>query len=98
MLYYNGQGVGLDRAAAAMWFKKAAVQGGAYAQYNLARMYQEGVGVEKSNPKAYGWWSLSPEQRFEETKTEYRALVDPMSFSERAEALALSQQYQQYRR
>jgi TPR repeat protein len=93
MLYYNGDGVRQNYLIAAHWFHKAAVQGAPYAQYMLARMYQEGLGVRCNWPKAYGWWSLCPQLRFEQTEPEYRALIDPMTPTQRVEAFNLSQQY-----
>lgn len=96
MLYYNGQGVPQNSHIAAQWFYKAAKQGARYAQYTLARMYQEGIGLRQNNKKAYAWWSLCPEQRFEETKPEYRALIDPMTPEERVEAFRLSEQYKHH--
>lgn len=93
LLYYNGQGVAQDYVMAAVWFHKAAEQGAQYAQYMLSRMYQEGLGLKENRPKAYGWWSLCPEKRLEETKMEYRTLVDPMTPAERIEAYKLSEQY-----
>jgi TPR repeat protein len=37
------------------WFAKAAQKGSATAQYNIAMMYAEGKGVEKSNVQALIW-------------------------------------------
>lgn len=95
LLYYNGQGVLQNYLVAADWFHKAAVQGAPYAQYMLARMYQEGLGLRYNLPKAYGWWSLCPENRHEETEFEYHTLVDPMTPPQRVEAFNLSEQYKQ---
>jgi len=96
MLYYNGDGVKQNCHIAAQWFYKAAKQGARYAQYMLARMYHEGIGLKKNNMKAYGWWSLCPEARYEETKPEYRDLVDPMTPEQRVKAYEYSQQYKRH--
>src|SRR5579862_7032168 len=45
VIYYFGQGVPHDCAAAASWFRKAADQGNATAQFNLGLMYGNGRGV-----------------------------------------------------
>ena len=41
----NGQGVPQDYAEAVTWYRKAAEQGDADAQYNLGVMYAKGQGV-----------------------------------------------------
>jgi TPR repeat protein len=42
-MYYDGQGVPQDFFQAASWFRQAADQGDADAQYSLLRMYDEGL-------------------------------------------------------
>lgn len=96
MLYYNGQGAPKNAHIAAQWFYKAAKQGAKYAQYTLARMYHEGNGLRQNNQKAYAWWSLCPELRYEETKPEYRALINPMTPEQRVEAYRLSEEYKHH--
>ena len=44
-MYSIGKGVPQDDAEAVRWFRLAAEQGHAYAQYNLGRMYATGEGV-----------------------------------------------------
>ncbi len=41
-MYIKGDGVEQDYAEAVKWYKKAALQGFADAQFNLAAMYCEG--------------------------------------------------------
>lgn len=55
-LYATGQGVNLDEAMAAAWFRRAAEQGLAAAQHNLAVMYTEGRGVEQNARLALHWY------------------------------------------
>ncbi|WP_296820939.1 hypothetical protein [Thiobacillus sp.] len=43
----NGQGTKQDLPAAAGWFRKAADQGHALAQFNMGIFYASGKGVEK---------------------------------------------------
>jgi TPR repeat protein len=45
LMYDKGQGVRQDHAAAASWYRKAAEQGIANAQFNLGIMYDNGEGV-----------------------------------------------------
>ena len=49
-------------AEALKWLKKAADLGSSVGQYNLARMYVEGQGVEKNYEKALSLLHLSAEQ------------------------------------
>jgi Sel1 repeat-containing protein len=58
----NGRGVPKDTAAAALWFRKAAEQGDAGAQFQLAVMYCTGVGVVRNLEEAVKWYRRSAEQ------------------------------------
>jgi TPR repeat protein len=49
-LYAESQGIRRDQVAGARWYRKAADQGRANAQFNLALLYQNGKGV----PRDYG--------------------------------------------
>jgi TPR repeat protein len=44
-MYAEGQGVPQDHAEAARWYRKAADQGNALAQFGLGLMYDQGHGV-----------------------------------------------------
>lgn len=55
LMYYVGQGVKEDLAAAAQWFKKAAQQRNYNAQEDLGHMYLEGKGVEKDEVEGLAW-------------------------------------------
>jgi localization factor PodJL len=48
-----------DHAAAAKWFGQAAEHGLADSQFNLAVLYQGGLGVAKNLREAYKWLSLA---------------------------------------
>ena len=54
-MYDQGQGVPQDDEQAASWFRKAAEQGVAEAQYNLGKMYDEGRGVPQDDKQAVFW-------------------------------------------
>ena len=58
-LYYKGQGVPQDDAQAATWFRKAAEQGDAGAQYNLGGLYFWGRGVPQDYAEAYFWLDVA---------------------------------------
>lgn len=53
--YGCGEGVALDFAEAAVWYRRAADQNHALAQFNLAMMYAEGQGVPQSDADAALW-------------------------------------------
>ena len=48
-----------NAAEAVKWYRKAAEQGDAEAQYNLGVMYDKGEGVPKNNVEAYKWFNLA---------------------------------------
>ena len=58
-MYANGQGVTQDYAEAVKWFKLAAAQGYASAQYNLGLMYANGQGVTQDYVIAHMWSNLA---------------------------------------
>ena len=58
-MYANGQGVPQDYAEAVKWYRKAAEQGDAVAQYNLGVMYKKGDGVPQDYVQAHVWFNLA---------------------------------------
>ncbi len=61
-MYRHGQGVPQDDAKVLQWWRKAAEQGNAKAQYNLGLMYDNGVGVPQDYAKAVGWYRKAAAQ------------------------------------
>ena len=61
-MYYQGQGVPQDYAAALKWYRLAADQGNAEAQFDLAFMYYEGLGVLQDSAAALKWYRLAAAQ------------------------------------
>ena len=59
MVYASGDGVTKDAAEAVKWFRKAAEQGDAKAQYNLGLCYGHGDGIAKDPVEAYMWLSVA---------------------------------------
>ena len=53
---------GEDPAQALAWYQKAAAQGHAAAQFNLGRMYEYGLGVDKDPAQALAWYQKAADQ------------------------------------
>ena len=60
----TGEGVPQDAAEAVRWFRLAAEQGHASAQYNLGVMYDTGEGVPQDAAEAVRWYRLAAEQGY----------------------------------
>ena len=58
----HAQGEAEDYAEAAKWFRLAAEQGHASAQYHLGVMYSNGTGVPENIAEALKWYHKSAEQ------------------------------------
>ena len=61
-MYDSGQGVPQDYAEAVKWYRLAAEQGNAKAQYNLGVMHDKGQGVPEDYAEAVKWYRLAAEQ------------------------------------
>ena len=61
-MYDQGRGVPQDDAEAVAWYRRAAEQGNARAQYNLGGMYREGRGVPQDDAEAVAWYRRAAEQ------------------------------------
>jgi uncharacterized protein len=57
-MYGEGLGVPQDYTAAMSWFRKAAEQGEAKAQFNVGIMYAHGQGVPRDDVQAHKWLDL----------------------------------------
>ncbi len=60
--YARGQGVPQNYAEAVKWYRLAADQGNAFAQYNLGLMYANGEGVPQNYAEALKWYRLAADQ------------------------------------
>ena len=58
-MYAQGQGVVQDYVEAGKWYRLAAEQGNASAQYNLGVMYGKGQGVPMDTVRAHMWFNLA---------------------------------------
>ena len=56
------------------WYRKAAEQGIADAQYFLGVMYDKGQGVPQDSVQSYMWYTLAA-SRFPETEVQKREMV-----------------------
>ncbi len=61
-MYGKGLGVPQDYADAVKWYRKAAEQGMADAQYNLGLKYDNGLGVPQDYAEALKWYRKAAEQ------------------------------------
>ena len=66
--YYGRNGFGKDYAEAVKWYRKAAEQGHAHAQFNLGWMYENGEGVAKDDYEAVKWYCMAAVQGVEDAK------------------------------
>lgn len=63
-MYVKGAGVPKSDVEAIKWFRKAADQGFADAQFKLGRMYYKGEGVPKDDMEAVKWMRAVAEQGY----------------------------------
>ena len=66
--YASGRGVAKDEAEAVKWWRKAAEQNYAQAQYNLGTSYCYGRGVAKDEAEGVKWHRKAAEQNFAEAQ------------------------------
>ncbi|MCK5547339.1 MAG: sel1 repeat family protein [Rhodospirillaceae bacterium] len=57
--YERGEGVELNPAASAFWYKKAAEQGHVPAQFSLGKAYESGAGIKQDFFSASKWYRLA---------------------------------------
>jgi TPR repeat protein len=63
-MYYFGKGVPQNNANAMSWFRKAADQGDARAQYDVGDLYFRGKGVPQSYTNAVNWTQKAADQGY----------------------------------
>jgi uncharacterized protein len=69
----EGYGAERDDAQAAYWYRKAAEQGHAEAQYNLARLYATGQGVARDQEAALHWMRAAASQGYAPAQARFGA-------------------------
>jgi TPR repeat protein len=93
-MYEKGGGVEKDEAEAVKWYKTAAQQGHAKAQYDLGRMYYNGFGVEKDYVTAHKWWTLAAAQGDEDARKARDEVAQLMTPDQITEAQRLAREWQ----
>ena len=97
-MYRDGRGVPQDFTQAMAWYRKAADQGSAVAQYNLGVMYRDGRGVPQGYVEAHKWHDLAASRITGDTREEYAetrdALAEEMTPAQLAEAQRLARDWQ----
>ena len=66
--YYDGEGVEQDYAEAVKWYRKAAEQGYAVAQFEMGWCYKHGYGVPKDLAEAKRWYRKAADAGIQEAK------------------------------
>ncbi len=93
LAYYNGHGVEENDLVAFTWFWRAAEQGDAEGQYQLAYMYTYGFGIPEGEPdpegKAVEWFTRAAEQGHAEAQFNLGLLLLAGSGIERDEQTGL---------
>jgi hypothetical protein len=74
-MYAKGRGVTQDEQQAVIWYRKAADQGDADAQYNLGIRYADGKGISQDYIEAHMWFSLATVGG-EERATKNRSIIE----------------------
>lgn len=62
VMYEKGEGLTLDYAEAAQWYRKSADKGYSPAQYRLGRLYERGLGVDQNRDEAIKLYKKSAKQ------------------------------------
>ena len=75
-MYGKGQDVTQDYAEAVKWFRKAAEQGVAAAQFNLGIMYDNGLGVTQDYAEAVKWFRKAAEQGYAKAQYNLGVMYD----------------------
>src|SRR5438132_740500 len=92
--FFSGTlGVAKDEAEAVKWFRKAAEQNVADAQYSLGVCYDSGEGVVKDEVEAYKWWLLAAGQGNDDAKYNMTIVENKMSREQIAEGQRLARDF-----
>ena len=82
-----------DYAAAVTWWRKAADQGLASAQYNLGVMYANGQGVPQDYIQAHMWFNLATAQNDANAAKNRDIVAAKMAPAQIAEAQKLAREW-----
>jgi TPR repeat protein len=93
VLLVRGSGLAKDPVEAAKWFRLAAEQDSAAAQFNLGLACAEGNGTDKNLVEAYQWFSLAAERGDPEAAQERDQLVDQLTATQLLEGVKRSTEF-----
>ena len=92
--FFSGTlGVAKNKAEAVKWYRKAAEQKVADAQYNLGVCYDSGEGVAKDQVEAYKWWLLAAGQGNDDAKHNMTIVENKMTREQIAEGQRLARDF-----
>jgi TPR repeat protein len=92
VMYHKGEGVPQDQTEVIKWYRRAAEQGFAIAQYNRGFMYGKGRGVPQNYVLAHMWYLLATTAGYGPADTARYRLSQRLTAAERAAAQALARQ------
>ena len=82
-----------NKAEAVKWYRKAAEQNVADAQYNLGVCYDSGEGVAKDEIEAYKWWLLAAGHGNDDAKYNMTIVENKMTREQIAEGQRLARDF-----
>ena len=88
MSYDNGLGVVKDLKQAFAWYRKAAEQGLASAQFTLGVMYHNGLGIDQDEKTACEWYRQAAEQGHNKARNYHASLYAKFGTPEQIITLA----------
>jgi Sel1 repeat len=92
--FFSGTlGVAKDETEAVKWYRKAAEQNVADAQYNLGVCYDSGEGVAKDEIEAYKWWLLAAGHGNDDAKYNMTIVENKMTREQFAEGQRLARDF-----
>jgi TPR repeat protein len=92
-MYHQGYGVTRDGAEALHWYRLAAEQGNAEAQFRLGNKYYQGIQIQRDLLQAYKWWDLAAAQGIEIASEALSQIETVMTREQIVEAKKLSAQF-----
>jgi localization factor PodJL len=88
--YYEGFGGPQSAAVSAGWFQRAAELGVRDSQWNLARLLEAGIGVQRDLSSAYRWYLIAGRAGDTAAQGRADALKDKLTSAERTRAEAMA--------
>lgn len=93
-MYNYGQGIPVDFAEAAKWYRLAADQGDAFAQAALGTLYLKGQGSPPDYEQAYVWLKVSIINGDRDAERNLSAAADELTEDQRADAERMAAEWQ----